>query len=82
MALGEVGVGGRFSVTRIPEELEFTPGLLDYLEDNSVVPGRIGVLTALSPAGTATVEIDGRHVGIDAFATERILVTPLEATPA
>ena len=34
-----------------------------------------GVLTALSPDGTATVEIEGRHVGIGAFASERILVT-------
>lgn len=75
LALSSVEVGGRFTVNRIPEELEFTPGLLDYLEANSVLPGRTGVLTAKSPAGTATVEIDGRHVGIDAFASERILVT-------
>lgn len=74
-ALAKVTVGDRFTVSRIPEELEFTPGLLEYLEENSILPGNIGVLTALSPAGTATVEIDGRAVGIDAFASERILVT-------
>ena len=74
-ALSRVEVGTGFTVSRIPEELEFEPGLLDFLEENALLPGRSGTLTALSPDGTATVEIDGRHVGIGAFATERILVT-------
>jgi DtxR family Mn-dependent transcriptional regulator len=74
-ALGTVEVGTGFTVSRIPEELEFEPGLLDFLEENALLPGRSGVLTALGPDGTATVEIDGRHVGIGAFATDRILVT-------
>ena len=73
--LAALDVGTEFTVSRIPEELEFTPGLLDFLEANSLQPGYSGVLTALSPDGTATVEIDGRHVGIGSFASERILVT-------
>jgi DtxR family Mn-dependent transcriptional regulator len=73
--LSEVGVGGGFTVSRIPEELEFTPGLLDYLEAADVVPGRSGTITATSPDGTTTVEVNGRHVGIGAFASTRILVT-------
>ena len=75
VALSDIAVGAEFTVTRIPEELEFTPGLLDFLEDASVLPGRSGVVTAVSPDGTTTVEIGGRHVGIGAFATERILVS-------
>ena len=75
VALADVGIGGAFTVTRIPEELEFTPGLLDFLEEASVLPGRSGVVTAVSPDGTTTVEIEGRHVGIGAFASQRILVT-------
>jgi DtxR family transcriptional regulator, iron-dependent repressor len=75
VALCDVPVGTEFTVTRIPEELEFTPGLLDFLEDAAVQPGRSGVVTAVSPDHTTTVEIDGRHVGIGAFATARILVT-------
>ena len=62
-------------VRRIPEELEFTPGLLEFLEEASLRPGCSGVITATSPDGTMTVEIDGRHVGVGAFASERILVT-------
>lgn len=73
--LSEVEVGGPFTVTRIPEELEFAPGLLEFLEDADVVPGRTGHLTAASPDGTTTVEIDGRHIGIGVFASQRILVT-------
>jgi len=73
--LSEVTVGGGFTVSRIPEELEFAPGLLEFLEDADVVPGRAGTITAASPDGTTTVEIDGRHIGIGAFASQRILVT-------
>jgi DtxR family transcriptional regulator, Mn-dependent transcriptional regulator len=74
VTLSSVAVGDTFTVTRIPEELEFTPGLLDYLEDATVQPGHSGEVTAVSPDGTMTVEIDGRHVGIGAFAADRILV--------
>ena len=75
VSLSGIAPGSAFTVTRIPEELEFEPGMLDFLEENSLVPGHSGVLTAISPDGTATVEIEGRAVGIGAFATERILVT-------
>lgn len=72
--LSSLVVGQRFTVNRIPEELEFTPGLLHFLEESSIQPGRSGVLTAASPDGTVTVEIEGRHVGVGAFASARILV--------
>jgi DtxR family transcriptional regulator, Mn-dependent transcriptional regulator len=74
-ALNEVTVGSTFTVSRIPEELEFSPGMLDYLEEHALLPGRTGVLVALSPAGTATVEVDGRPFSVEPFASERILVT-------
>lgn len=72
--LADLGVGSSFTINRIPEELEFSPGLLEFLEENSLVPGISGVVTAISPDGTATVEVSGRSVGIGSFATERILV--------
>ena len=64
-----------FTVSRIPEELEFEPGLLEFLETSSIQPGHTGTVTALSPDGTITIEIGGRHVGVGAFASARILVT-------
>jgi DtxR family Mn-dependent transcriptional regulator len=75
VSLTELGVGDDFTVTRIPEELEFTPGLLEFLESSSLQPGMSGTITASSPDGTTTVEIDGKHVGVGSFASARILVT-------
>jgi DtxR family Mn-dependent transcriptional regulator len=72
--LTELKIGDGFTVSRIPEELEFTPGLLEFLEGAAVVPGMHGTITAASPDGTTTVEIDGRPVGIGPFASRRILV--------
>lgn len=82
VALSHLGVGASFTVSRIPEELEFTPGLLEFLEDAAVQPGHTGIVTATSPDGTTTVEIDGQHIGIGAFASARILVTENAAVAA
>ena len=73
--LVDLTIGEGFTVSRIPEELEFTPGLLDFLEGASLLPGRSGTVTATSPDGTMTVEVGGSHVGVGAFASARILVT-------
>lgn len=73
--LSQLGVGTDFTVARIPEELEFTPGLLEFLESATIQPGHTGKVTAASPDGTMTVEIGGHHVGVGAFASSRILVT-------
>jgi DtxR family Mn-dependent transcriptional regulator len=73
--LSDVGVGSAFIVSRIPEELEFEPGLLEFLETSAIQPGRSGHVTASSPDGTITVEIEGHHVGVGSFASARILVT-------
>ncbi len=75
VALDSLAPGSAFVVERIPEELEFTPGLLDFLEASGILPGLTGTVTAASPDGTTTVEIEGRHVGVGAFAAQRILVS-------
>lgn len=73
--LVEVPVGVGFMVSRITEELEFVPGLLEFLEESALVPGNRGVVTAASPDGTVTVDIGGTHVGVGSYAAERIFVT-------
>jgi DtxR family Mn-dependent transcriptional regulator len=73
--LADLDIGAGFTVSRIPEELEFEPGLLDWLESSAIQPGHSGTVTGSSPDGTITIEIDGRHVGVGAFASARILVT-------
>lgn len=75
MPLSERAPGSVFTIKRITEELEFAPGVLDFLEDSAVRPGNTGAVTAVAPDGTLTVEIDGRHIGVGAFVSERILVS-------
>jgi DtxR family Mn-dependent transcriptional regulator len=74
IALSDLAVGGDFTVSRIPEELEFTPGLLEFLEDSRITPGNSGRVEATSPDGTITVRIGDRTIGVGAFASQRILV--------
>lgn len=73
-ALAEINVGNKFVIERIPEELEFQPGLLEFLEDANLIPGITGMVTAVSPDGTTTVDVKGSQVGVGAFASQRILV--------
>ena len=75
VTLNTLTVGQSFTVSRIPEELEFTPGLLEFLESSSLLPGHSGTVTAVAPKGITVIEIDGQTVEIDQFATQRILVT-------
>jgi len=72
--LSDVGVGESFTVSRIPEELEFTEGLLEFLEKSSLMPGETGSVTAAAD-GTVTIQICGHSVAVDPFAADRILVT-------
>ena len=74
-ALSEISVGNGFVIERIPEELEFQPGLLEFLEESNLIPGENGTVTAVSPDGTTTVDVKGSQVGVGAFASQRILVT-------
>jgi DtxR family Mn-dependent transcriptional regulator len=73
--LSQLASGAKFTVSRIPEELEFTPGLLDFLQQSSILPGRRGEISATNHDGTMSVVIDGHTIGVSAFASSRILVT-------
>lgn len=73
--LSQLASGAKFTVSRIPEELEFTPGLLDFLQQSCILPGRRGEISATNHDGTMSVVIDGHTIGVSAFASSRILVT-------
>jgi DtxR family Mn-dependent transcriptional regulator len=75
VTLDTLAPGTTFTVSRIPEELEFTPGMLEFLESSSLVPGSTGTVTAAAPDGARTVEIGGTRVGVGTDASTRILVT-------
>ena len=73
--LGTLSAGTEFTVARIPEELEFTPGLLEFLESSSIQPGRRGHVSSVDRDGSMEVDVEGRRISVDAFASARILVT-------
>lgn len=75
MTLSLVEGGQGFRVERIPEELEFQEGQLEYLETAGLLPGRTGQVLTAAPDGTVTVMVDDTPVGLSSFAAERILVT-------
>jgi len=75
ISLFSIEVGSGFTVTRIPEELEFAPGVLDFLELSHIAPGNRGVVTDSHADGSRTVNIEGKSVDVDAYASARILVT-------
>ncbi len=72
--LSQLDIGTGFNVRRIPEELEFADGMLEFLEQSHITPGVAGTIIAMSPDGTTTIDIDGQIVGLGPFAAERILV--------
>jgi DtxR family Mn-dependent transcriptional regulator len=75
VVLADLSVGDRFRISRIPEQLEFTPGLLQFLEAASLTPGNQGAVSAVSPDGTLTVQVGEGSIGIGSFAAKRIMVT-------
>ncbi len=72
--LSTVAAGENAVITRIPEELEFTPGMLEFLETNQLLPGASVAITTNAPDGATTLAIGEATVDISAFCAERILV--------
>jgi DtxR family Mn-dependent transcriptional regulator len=72
--LASLNIGDEFTVTRIPEELEFEPGMLEFLERSSVTPGSRGAVREVTSDGGLQVAINDKTVGLDQFACSKILV--------
>lgn len=75
VTLAKVSMGQKFTVSRIPEELEFSPGMLEFLENTNLMPGLSGEVTSTNDKGDMTLSVDGQNIVVEKFATERILVT-------
>ncbi len=75
VVMAEIEAGNDFTVVRIPEELEFEPGQLEFLEASGLMPGRTGTMLSIAPDGTATVQVDGTPVGVGSATVSRIVVT-------
>ncbi|MEM8922544.1 MAG: metal-dependent transcriptional regulator [Actinomycetota bacterium] len=77
--LADLAADEEFVVERIPEELEFQEGQLEYLEAAGLLPGRSGRVVNVAPDGTTTVMVDGTPVGISGYASSRIVVCDVAA---
>ena len=72
--LSSVAIGADFTVSRIPETLEFAPGILDFLEEVHLLPGRVGNVVSTNNDGSVEVRVEGRSVTVDAYASARLMV--------
>jgi len=72
--LGSLSIGDAFIVRRIPEDLEWMPGMLEFLEESGMVPGVEAQLTSLAADGTADVNVSGGAVRLGPDCTSRLLV--------
>ena len=72
--LSAVPPGGPFEVVRVPESLDATPGMLEYLERSRFLPGRHGVVLGVCPLGARTVDIEGHEFGLSAETAARLHV--------
>jgi len=75
VSLNSLAPGQTFTVIRIPEALEFSPGMLDFLEESSITPGFKGTLKEVSPDGGSTVVMGHRQSTVNQFASTRIMVS-------
>ena len=75
VVLSSLTDGECFIVERITEELEFKDGLLEYFEKAELRPGTEAQVKGITAAGIRKIEINGKKLDVDLFASERILVT-------
>ncbi len=76
VVLSKIDAGDSFTVVRIPEELEWEAGQLEFLESSGLMPGRSGIVLSFAPDGTATVDVGDNPFGVGGSTAERIVVTP------
>ena len=74
-ALSETECGASVTISRIPEELEFIPGMLEFLESRDITPGAVATIIDTRPNGSTSIEIGGKTVKLDLTAASRILVS-------
>lgn len=82
--LKSVTVGNRVIISYISEEAEHEPGLLKYLEENSLLPGTQLDIKGIAPfeESLLMVNSEGREVTIGSKTAQRIWVVPVLAATA
>ena len=74
LPLLKISAGADFTIARIPETLEFAPGILDFLEASRLLPGTSGNVVATNDDGSMSVSVEGNTVTVDPYASARLMV--------
>ncbi len=72
--LSTVEAGEAVTISRIPEELEFVPGMLEFLESHRLLPGTVATIKSVAPNGPIILDVDGSVVEVDGRTADRVLV--------
>ena len=74
--VAEMNKGEEGKLTRLLEDIELDHDVLKYLEDHSLMPGRMITLVDVGPDGTRTLAVDGNNVALGQRLADNLWVLP------
>lgn len=74
--VAEMSKGEEGKLTRLLEDIELDHDVLKYLEDHSLMPGRMITLVDVGPDGTRTLAVDGNNVALGQRLADNLWVLP------
>jgi DtxR family transcriptional regulator, Mn-dependent transcriptional regulator len=74
--VADMDKGDEGKLTRLLEDVELDHDVLKYLEDHSLMPGRMLTLVDVGPDGTRTLEVDGNQVALGQRLADNLWVLP------
>jgi DtxR family Mn-dependent transcriptional regulator len=80
--IADMDIGELLELERISEELELDAEMMGYLDQSGLRPGARVEMTRRDPHGAVTATVNGKSVGIGAFAAERVFVAVADAVTA
>jgi DtxR family Mn-dependent transcriptional regulator len=78
-AVGTMEVGQSAKLVRLLEDVELDHDVMKYLEDHSLVPGKVIEMTDIGPDGTLTLKVEGRTVALGPALADNLWVMPESA---
>lgn len=76
VTLNRLAVGGRGVLTLLTEDVELDTDVLEYFEDNGLMPGAAIEVRAVGPDGTLALTVDGRQASLGSSLADNLWVLP------
>lgn len=76
VTLNRLAVGGRGVLTLLTEDVELDTDVLEYFEDNGLMPGAAIEVRAVGPDGTLALTVDGRPASLGSSLADNLWVLP------